>query len=147
MVSKSYLIFTDLDGTLINHQSYSLGVNDKIIKKLTQNSHQVIINSSKTFTEIKKLVSKLYLSNMPFSSENGAFVFFPKKIFTRPTSSVSHERYWKLQLTKLTSRQGYTYLKNQQKNFQFDIAQDIPKNTLQKITNLKLELNRNQFSG
>ena len=37
MVSKSYLIFTDLDGTLINHQSYSLGVNDKIIKKLTQN--------------------------------------------------------------------------------------------------------------
>ena len=67
MVSKSYLIFTDLDGTLINHQSYSLGVNDKIIKKLTQNSHQVIINSSKTFTEIKKLVSKLYLSNMPFS--------------------------------------------------------------------------------
>ena len=137
MVSKSYLIFTDLDGTLINHQSYSLGVNDKIIKKLTQNSHQVIINSSKTFTEIKKLVSKLYLSNMPFSSENGAFVFFPKKIFTRPTRSVSHERYWKLQLTKLTSRQWYTYLKNQQKNFQFDIAQDIPKNTLQKITNLK----------
>lgn len=65
MVSKRYLIFTDLDGTLINHQSYSLGVNDKIIKKLTQNSHQVIINSSKTFTEIKKLVSKLYLSNMP----------------------------------------------------------------------------------
>ena len=56
MVSKSYLIFTDLDGTLINHQSYSLGVNDKIIKKLTQNSHQVIINSSKTFTEIKKIL-------------------------------------------------------------------------------------------
>ena len=37
MASKSYLIFTDLDGTLIDHQNYSLGANDKIIKKLTQN--------------------------------------------------------------------------------------------------------------
>ena len=65
MASKSYLIFTDLDGTLIDHQNYSLGANDKIIKKLTQNSHQVIINSSKTYSEIKKLINTLHLANMP----------------------------------------------------------------------------------
>ena len=55
MASKSYLTFKDLDGALIDHQNYSLEVNDKIIKKLTQNSHQVIINSSKTYLEIKKI--------------------------------------------------------------------------------------------
>jgi mannosyl-3-phosphoglycerate phosphatase family protein len=137
MASKSYLIFTDLDGSLIDHQNYSLGANDKIIKKLTQNSHQVIINSSKTYSEIKKLINTLHLANMPFSSENGAFIFFPKKIFSKPARSISHERYWKLQLTKMTSRQWYLYLKTQKKNFQFDLVQDTPKITLKKITNLK----------
>ncbi len=82
MASKSYLIFTDLDGTLIDHQNYSLGANDKIIKKLTQNSHQVIINSSKTYSEIKKLINTLHLANMPFSfREWGLLYFFQKNIF------------------------------------------------------------------
>ena len=34
MTTKSYLIFTDLDGTLIDHKNYSLGTNDKLINKL-----------------------------------------------------------------------------------------------------------------
>ena len=80
MTTKSYLIFTDLDGTLIDHKNYSFGTNDKLIKKLIKNKHQVIINSSKTYIEIKKLIKKLNLEDMPFSSENGAFIFFPKNI-------------------------------------------------------------------
>lgn len=137
MTTKSYLIFTDLDGTLIDHKNYSLGTNDKLIKKLIKNKHQVIINSSKTYIEIHKLIKKLDLKDMPFSSENGAFVFFPKKIFRKTSESLSHEKYWKIQLAKFSSKQWYQFLKYQQKNFQFEIVADLPRSTIKKITNLK----------
>ena len=31
---KSYLIFSDLDGTFLHHQNYSYGKNDLVIEKL-----------------------------------------------------------------------------------------------------------------
>ena len=65
---KNYLIFTDLDGTLLNHENYSLGNNRIVINKILKKSNQIIINSSKTFIEVSKIVKELNLSLMPFST-------------------------------------------------------------------------------
>ena len=58
---KKYLIFTDLDGTLLNHDDYNFGSNDLLINKIISNSHKIILNSSKTFKEILFYINKFNL--------------------------------------------------------------------------------------
>ena len=48
---KRYLIFTDLDGTLLDHENYSYGNNNKLIASIINNHNDVIFIKSKTFTE------------------------------------------------------------------------------------------------
>ena len=48
---KRYLIFTDLDGTLLDHENYSYGNNNKIIASIINNHNEVIFNTSKTLSE------------------------------------------------------------------------------------------------
>ena len=96
---KSYLIFSDLDGTFLHHQNYSYGKNDLVIEKLKKHNHQIIFNSSKTFSEIKLILKKLKLTMMPFICENGATLYFPKTIFKKIKKSQSFEDYWKINLT------------------------------------------------
>ena len=72
---KRYLIFTDLDGTLLDHENYSYGNNNKLIASIINNHNDVIFNTSKTFSESINLLKKLNLTNMPFSTENGALLY------------------------------------------------------------------------
>ena len=48
----SYLIFTDLDGTLLDHFSYSHAPADQLIPVLQHAGIPIIINTSKTFAEV-----------------------------------------------------------------------------------------------
>ena len=41
------IFFSDIDGTIINNNSFSYGNNIKIIKELLEAGHYVIFNSSK----------------------------------------------------------------------------------------------------
>ena len=134
---KSYLIFSDLDGTFLHHQNYSYGKNDLVIKKLKKYNHQIIFNSSKTFSEIKLILKKLKLTMMPFSCENGATLYFPKTIFKKIKKSQSFEDYWKINLTNKNSLKWYKILKKLKKDFHFELICDLSKNDLLKLTNLK----------
>ena len=134
---KSYLIFSDLDGTFLHHQNYSYGKNDLVIKKLKKNNHQIIFNSSKTFSEIKLILKKFKLTMMPFSCENGATLYFPKTVFKKIKKSQSFEDYWKINLTNKNSLKWYKILKKLKKDFHFELICDLSKNDLLKLTNLK----------
>ena len=65
---KKYLIFTDLDGTLLNHDDYNFGSNDLLINKIISKSHKIIFNSSKTFKEILFYIVLLSLSQVSFAN-------------------------------------------------------------------------------
>ena len=134
---KSYLIFSDLDGTFLHHQNYSYGKNDLVIEKLKKYNHQIIFNSSKTFSEIKLILKKLKLTMMPFSCENGATLYFPKTIFKKIKKSQSFENYWKINLTNKNSLKWYKILKKLKKDFYFELIFDLSKKDLLKLTNLK----------
>ena len=134
---KSYLIFSDLDGTFLHHQNYSYGKNDLVIEKLKKYNHQIIFNSSKTFSEIKLILKKLKLTMMPFSCENGATLYFPKTIFKKIKKSQSLEDYWKINLTNKNSLKWYKILKKLKKDFHFELIFDLSKKDLLKLTNLK----------
>ena len=74
------IFFSDIDGTIINNNSFCYGNNIKIIKELLDAGHYVIFNSSKTFYEIEYILKKENLS-IPFICETGGAAYCPKGFF------------------------------------------------------------------
>jgi mannosyl-3-phosphoglycerate phosphatase len=70
------LIFTDLDGSLLDHHSYTYGGAEKTLKLLRRYKIPLILASSKTKAEILRLQEQLEL-NEPFIAENGGGIFMP----------------------------------------------------------------------
>ena len=73
---------------------------------------------------------------MPFSTENGAVLYFPKIRFNKIKNSSSFEKYWKVRIAKLSSKVWHQFLKQKQKKYNFLIAQDLSPNILKRYTNL-----------
>ncbi|MBL7054149.1 HAD-IIB family hydrolase [Candidatus Woesearchaeota archaeon] len=74
------IIFTDLDGTLLNHSTYSFKKAMPALKQIKKNKIPLIICTSKTKAEIEYYKKKLKNSH-PFISENGGAIFIPKNYF------------------------------------------------------------------
>lgn len=66
------LVFTDLDGTLIDHDNYSAAAAFPALEALKSIGAAVIMASSKTAPEIASLQQDLDLSDWPAIVENGA---------------------------------------------------------------------------
>lgn len=75
-ITPLYIIITDLDGTLLDHDNYSFEAAKPSLQQLEQHNIPVIINSSKTTAEISTLRSSLNNTH-PFISENGSAIFTP----------------------------------------------------------------------
>lgn len=76
--SPFIVIFTDLDGTLLDHNSYGWKKAEPALRLCKESQIPLIPVSSKTSAEIRTLQQELGLSS-PFISENGGGVFFPKE--------------------------------------------------------------------
>lgn len=76
--TNNYLIFTDLDGTLLDHKTYSFDDAIEMLEYLNSNNIPLIIVTSKTQKEILILRDKLKLDS-PFIVENGAGIFLPNE--------------------------------------------------------------------
>jgi len=70
------LIFTDLDGTLLDHHTYSCQGAAETLRQLRERAIPLILTSSKTKAELHQLQEQLGLHE-PFISENGGGIFFP----------------------------------------------------------------------
>ncbi len=71
-----FVVFTDLDGTLLDHFTYSHKEADPGIILLRENGSPLVLVSSKTLAEMRLLHEKLALSS-PFIFENGGGIFWP----------------------------------------------------------------------
>lgn len=69
-ISASRVFFTDLDGTLLDHKTYSYDPALEGLYILRKNNIPLIMVSSKTFSEMKELSVELSL-DYPFIFENG----------------------------------------------------------------------------
>jgi mannosyl-3-phosphoglycerate phosphatase family protein len=74
------VIYTDLDGSLLDHDSYSHAAADSLLDELAEQGVPVIPVSSKTRAELLVLRSELDNPH-PFIAENGAAVFIPAGYF------------------------------------------------------------------
>jgi mannosyl-3-phosphoglycerate phosphatase len=74
-----YIVITDLDGTLLDHQTYEFTAAENAIALLKQDRIPLILNSSKTRAEILDIRQKLN-NQEPFICENGGVLCFPNLI-------------------------------------------------------------------
>lgn len=70
------VVFTDLDGTLLDHDTYSFAEAAEALTALTVGRTPLVLTSSKTRAEMALLWAELGL-DAPFISENGGGVFAP----------------------------------------------------------------------
>lgn len=74
------LVFTDLDGTLLDPENYSWEAASPALKRLKARGVPVIIVTSKTRAEVEPLRRKLG-NREPFIVENGGALFIPEGYF------------------------------------------------------------------
>jgi mannosyl-3-phosphoglycerate phosphatase len=79
--NPALMIFTDLDGTLLN-SSYSYEMALPALKLVSKGNIPLIICSSKTRAEIE-VIRKSLENGYPFVSENGGGIFIPKSLGLR----------------------------------------------------------------
>lgn len=79
MVDEFTIVFTDLDGTFLDHDTYSHEASMKGLEILKKRRIPLVMVSSKTFDEMKIIHSDLKL-NSPFIFENGGGLAFPEII-------------------------------------------------------------------
>lgn len=74
---KQIVVFTDLDGTLLDHDTYDFKEAEAVLQQLKSRAIPVIICSSKTRAEIEFYRRRMGLSG-PFIVENGGAIFVPQ---------------------------------------------------------------------
>lgn len=89
-----YLVFTDLDGTLLDHETYDHRAASAALAELAARGIPVIPNTSKTIDEVLTWRSRLALDG-PFIVENGSALVLPDEQAdwrVDPAASVRDER-------------------------------------------------------
>lgn len=71
------VIFTDLDGTFLNHDNYSFYESKESLNLIKEKNIPLIFTTSKTKEEVENLQKKVGIKE-PFITENGAALFIPK---------------------------------------------------------------------
>ncbi|MEM8993414.1 MAG: HAD-IIB family hydrolase [Acidobacteriota bacterium] len=78
--SPPWVVFTDLDGTLLNARDYRWDAAGPALERLRGIGAALVLNSSKTYREMAELRRDLGAAH-PFVVENGAAIFTPKGYF------------------------------------------------------------------
>lgn len=88
------IIFSDLDGTLLDHFTYQSNAATEVLQQLKRANIPVILNTSKTLAELAIIRKELELE-APFIIENGAAIYIPVGTFAKqPAGTVLVNNYW-----------------------------------------------------
>lgn len=92
-----WLVVTDLDGTLLNHDDYTFDAAKSTIAELQEKEIPVVLNTSKTYSETITIRQHLNI-NDAFIVENGSCLYLPKEKFEQPDTATTRDAYWALML-------------------------------------------------
>ena len=76
-MNKPYIIFSDLDGTLLDYHTFSFESALPALNKIKNDRIPLILVSSKTRRELFLYQDKLGLLDLPFVVENGSAIYTP----------------------------------------------------------------------
>lgn len=132
------LIFTDLDGTLLDHDTYSWDAARPAMQAAQQAAIPIIPCTSKTFDECVHTQNQMALEG-PFIFENGAGIALPKEVFRKPYQRNGSEvdNYWLCNLGVPYERVRQTLKEiRQQTRFQFRGFGDMTTEQIEQSTSL-----------
>lgn len=87
------IVFTDLDGCLLNKHDYDWSDAVPMLAVLRQKQIPVVLNSSKTAAEMTRLVGELGLTGNHFISENGSVIAWSQLDRQQPASEQASEQW------------------------------------------------------
>jgi len=85
-----HLIFTDLDGSLLDRDTYSWAAAEDSLREIKRRRVPLILVTSKTRAEVEVLRRQLGQAH-PFVTENGGGIFIPARYFSGPVEG-AHRR-------------------------------------------------------
>jgi mannosyl-3-phosphoglycerate phosphatase len=88
-VSSRFLVFSDLDGTLLDHATYSFDAAAPALRALAEREIPLVFCTSKTRAETER-VREALRNRHPFITENGGAIFMPAGYF--PTDDPESRR-------------------------------------------------------
>lgn len=121
-MSKQFVVFTDLDATLLDHHNYSFEAANKALSTLKSLDIPLILNSSKTKPEMNHIRAMLD-NHHPFIVENGAALIIPPQYFEFLTDeTINFSTEYRIILETLSSlrEQGFKF-----RNFDVLTAKDV----------------------
>ncbi|MDY6856823.1 MAG: HAD-IIB family hydrolase [Thermodesulfobacteriota bacterium] len=92
MKNKKLIIFSDLDGTLLDHNTYSFDAAKEALNRIKERDIPLVLCSSKTRAEIEVWRTRLD-NKAPFISENGGAVFIPDIQILKERDSTNKDGY------------------------------------------------------
>ena len=111
-MTRKLIVFTDLDGTLLDHYDYSWQAAAPALQRLREEQCPVILNSSKTRPEIEALRKQMD-NKAPFIVENGSAVCIPEQYFATQEQDLTIKRFGpnREDILKIldSMRKGYGY--------------------------------------
>ena len=129
------LVVTDLDGTLLDHFSYSFDKAAEALGRLQQLHIPLVPNTSKTGAELRQLRKDL-INNDPFIVENGSAIFLPRDSFPMPPGgSAFSQDYYVVELG-MAYQEIIDRLTPLKERFSFRGFNDMQANEIQQLTGL-----------
>lgn len=93
-MNESPTIYTDLDGTLLDHETYSAEAARTVLHSLTEQGIPIVPATSKTYSEVSHFRREMGLEHA-FIVENGAAIYVPVDLDIRcPMGSKLFEGCW-----------------------------------------------------
>lgn len=137
--SRQLLVFTDLDGCLLDHYSYSFEPARTALEQLKRFQTPLILASSKTLAELAELSVELKLPS-PFIVENGAGVVIPDGYFSFSVPGLTSNDGWRLKSFGSTLSEILTTLHKirDEYGFRFRGFSDMSSSEVADITGLSL---------
>jgi len=139
-VKKRAIVFTDLDGTLLDEEDYSFEPALNSIELLKTKSIPIVFCSSKTRGEIEYYRKKLRIYD-PFIVENGGAIFIPQDYFTQTYNFDISKNGYNIIKLGLDYPKIIRKLKQLKKRLDIDITclSDLSPQEISKITGLNIE--------
>ncbi|HWP56986.1 MAG TPA: HAD-IIB family hydrolase [Candidatus Acidoferrales bacterium] len=99
LAASRCVVVTDLDGSLLDQRTYSAEASRPAVRRLVRLGIPLVLCSSKTAAEIRRLWEKLELRD-PFIVENGGAILIPPDYFSPPPGVDSGEGWRTVRLGK-----------------------------------------------
>jgi mannosyl-3-phosphoglycerate phosphatase family protein len=89
----NYIIFTDLDGTLLDHNTYQFSEAMLVLELIKKHGIPLILTSSKTKVEMQGYQDSMGIEGFPFIVENGSAVYTANEYFQSNQNREQIENY------------------------------------------------------